>query len=214
MNIPAASLIGGIWERQIRSVRAVLNALITPAATQLNDEAFRTLMCEVMAIINSRPLTVDNLNDAKSPIPLSPNNLLTMKSGVILPPPGNFQREDIYLKKQWRRVQFLADQFWHRWKQEYIQNLQTRQRWVQPKRDCRVGDIVLVKDQNFARCDWPLARVIEVYPSDDHHVRKVKVIVADSNRNQKGIRTSQPTYLERPIQKLVVLLETPEFHLE
>ena len=42
MNVPSASHMGGIWERQIRSVRAVLNALLLANGSQLNCEALRT----------------------------------------------------------------------------------------------------------------------------------------------------------------------------
>jgi hypothetical protein len=40
-----------------------------------------------------------------------------MKSGIVMPPPpGIFVKEDLYLRKRWKRIQFLADQFWVRWK--------------------------------------------------------------------------------------------------
>ena len=61
MNVPAASHMGGIWERQIRTVRNVMSALLESNGTQLDDEAFRTLLCKVEAIVNSRPLSVENL---------------------------------------------------------------------------------------------------------------------------------------------------------
>lgn len=77
MNVPSASHMGGVWERQIRSVRSILNTLLDQSGTQLDDESLRTFMCEAASIINSRPLTVDNLNDPQSPEPLTPNHLLT-----------------------------------------------------------------------------------------------------------------------------------------
>ena len=48
--------------------------------SQLDDESLQTLLYEVMAIINGRPLTTDNLEDPDSLLPLSANQLLTMKS--------------------------------------------------------------------------------------------------------------------------------------
>ena len=39
---------------------------------------------------NSHPLTTDVLSDVTSLAPLSPVNLLTMKSKVVMPPPGDF----------------------------------------------------------------------------------------------------------------------------
>ena len=86
----------------------------------------RTLLHKAAAIVNSRPLTVDAVNDPLSPKPLSPNQLLTLKSNIVLPPLGNFQRADLYLRKRWRRTQYLVDQFWSCWKTEFLQNLQLR----------------------------------------------------------------------------------------
>ena len=37
-NVPSASHMGGVWERQIRSVRNVLNSLMYQHGSQLDDE--------------------------------------------------------------------------------------------------------------------------------------------------------------------------------
>ena len=55
-------------------------------------------MAEVEGIMNSRPLTVEALSDVTSYKPLSPSDLLTMKSKVVLPPARKFQKEDFTLK--------------------------------------------------------------------------------------------------------------------
>lgn len=65
-------------------------------------ESLRTLMCEAEAIINSRPLTVDLLNDPLSLNLPMPNLLLTMKTKIFLPPPGVVQSTDKYCRKRWR----------------------------------------------------------------------------------------------------------------
>jgi hypothetical protein len=88
--------MGGVWERQIRTVRSVLSSIMEDFGSQLDDETLRTFLCETMATVNSRPLTVTNLNDPLSPEPLIPNHLLTMKSKILLPPPGEFQKLDLY----------------------------------------------------------------------------------------------------------------------
>lgn len=111
LNAPHSSHAGGVWERQIRTVRNVLRSTLSLSSDRLDDASLRTLFYEAMAIVNSRPLTVDNLNDPNSLAPLTPNNLLTMKSVPALPPPGRFIREDIYARKRWRHVQYLAEQF-------------------------------------------------------------------------------------------------------
>ena len=60
MNVPAASHMGGAWERQIRSVRNVLSSLLLKHGEQLDDESL-TFLHESAAVVNSRPLSVDNL---------------------------------------------------------------------------------------------------------------------------------------------------------
>ena len=206
MNVPSASHMGGVWERQIRSVRSVLTPLLQKNGSQLNGESLRTLMCEAEAIINSRPLTVDSLNDPLSLNPLTPNHLLTMKTKVVLPPPGVFQSADKYCRKRWRRVQHLANEFWIRWKKEYLLSLQQRQKWTKPRRNMCVGDIVIIKgDDDVPRIKWQLARVAETYESADGYVRKVKVAVADCSIDNHGKRTKPVKFLDRPVQKLVLL---------
>ena len=196
---PSASHMGGVWERQIRSVRGVLTALLKEHSSSLSDESFRTLLVEAECIVNSRPLTVENLSDPAS-LPITPNNLLTMKTKVVLPPPGEFQRADLYCRKRWRQVQHLANEFWVRWRKEFLSNLQARQKWFHKKRNFEVNDVVLVKDVELPRNQWPLARVTKTFTDEeDGLVRKVQLQISTSKSE-----------LQRPIQKLVLLVEAEE----
>ena len=126
-NPAMASNFGGAWEQQIRSVRNIMAALMKKHGHSLDDESLQTLLCEVEAVVNSRPLTTESLTDPLSPLPLMPSTLLTGKTKLILPLPGKFPREDIYCKPRWRRVQHDANKFWSRWSKEYLQSLQARQ---------------------------------------------------------------------------------------
>ena len=211
MNPPSASHAGGVWERQIRTIRSVLSALLEKSASSLDGESFHTLICETEAIVNSRPLTVDNLSDPESLSPLTPNHFLTMKAKPVLPPPGVFQREDLYSRKRWRRVQHLACELWDRWRKEFLHSLQERCKWTRPRRNMQVGNVVIVKDDNKTRNRWSLARVIETYPNKaDGLVRSVKVAIGDPHLSSTGKRVHPPSVLERPIQKLVLLLPREE----
>ena len=207
LNPPAASHMGGIWERQIRTIRSVLTAVLDQSAQRLDTASLRTFLYEVMAIINSRPLTAEHLNDPSGPEPLTPNHILTMKSTILLPPPGQFVKEDIYLKKRWRRVQYLANEFWTRWRKEYLLNLQSRQKWHKNRRNVKVNDIVLLQDDLAPRNEWKLARITDVYPGSDGRVRKLKLMVSDTTFDKKGKPTTKIGFLERPVQKVVTLLE-------
>ena len=123
--------------------------------------------------------------------------LLTMKTRPTGPPPGQFLRADIYARRCWRRVQFLAEQFWTRWRREYLQSLQPRQKWTEIKRDLRVGDVVLMRDEDQHRNDWPLGRVGDVIRGEDGRVRKVKVEIVKEGEKKAYIR---------PIKELILLL--------
>lgn len=186
MNVPFASHMGGVWERQIRIVRNVLTSVLDQSSRRLDSTSLRILLYEVMAIENSRPLTVEHLNDPLGPEPLTPNHILTMKSTIIEPPPGEFIKEDLYLCKRWRRVQYLANNFWSCWKKEYLLNLQHRQKWSKNRRNTKVNDIVILQDDIAPRNKWKLAKVVEVSPGNDGRVRRVKLLMSDSTLDAKG----------------------------
>ncbi|XP_057700916.1 uncharacterized protein LOC130921262 [Corythoichthys intestinalis] len=205
-NAPAASHAGGIWERQIRTIRNVLNATLVQGGGRLDDTSLRTLFYEAMAIVNSRPLTVDGLNDPDSLEPLTPNHLIQMKPKMALPPPGKFVSEDVYSTKRWRRVQYLIEQFWSRWKREYLANISTRQKWHVARRNLKVDDVVIIKEDLLPRNQWQLGRIVETTVDSDGLVRRVKVRVA-RNGKDKSLSNMNPSVVERPVQKLVLLLE-------
>ena len=106
--------MGGVWERQIRSARSILSSLLKTHDHSMKDESLNTLMAEVEAILNSCPLTVELLNDGSSINPICPSNILSMKSKVVMSPPGEFVQADIYSLKRWHRVQHIAEEFWSR----------------------------------------------------------------------------------------------------
>ena len=53
-NTPLASHMGGVWERQILSPRAILSSLLKTHGQSLEDESLITLMTVVEGILNSR----------------------------------------------------------------------------------------------------------------------------------------------------------------
>lgn len=138
---------------------------------------------------------------------LTSNHILTMKATIILPPPGQFVREDLYLQKRWCKVQYLANEFWIRWRKEYLLSLQPRQKWKKSRRNLMMNDIVLLQDDQAPRSEWKLARV--VFPSSDDRVRKVRLLVSDTTYDTKGKpRTIQ--FLDRPIHKVITLIEADQ----
>lgn len=56
MNTPHSSHAGGVWERQIRTVRGVLSTVLTCSTGRLDDTSLRTFLYEAMSIVNNGPL--------------------------------------------------------------------------------------------------------------------------------------------------------------
>lgn len=141
-NTPAASHQGDIWERQIHTVRKVLNSVLQQQS--LDDKGLQTIMFEVEAIINNRPITLssDDPGDVEA---LTPNHLLLMKTQPNIPP-GVFDQDDQYARRRWRQIQYIANLFWTRWTREYLPLLQELQKWLTPQRNFSPGDIVLIID--------------------------------------------------------------------
>lgn len=168
-NPPAGSHYGGVWERLIRMIKKIL--LSVTRQQTLDDESLETVMCEVEAILNNRPLTTTS-GDPNDLEPLTPNHLLQLKVQPSFPP-GVFQKDDLYSRRRWRQVQYISDLFWTRRVKEYLPMMQARQKWNRTKRNFKVGDIVLVADANAPRGLWIIGRILEARTDSKGHVRSV-----------------------------------------
>ena len=186
-NPPYSSHHGGIWERQIRTIRKVLDGILTEQT--LTDESLLTLMCEVENIINSRPLTTVS-SDSNDLNPITPNLLLNAKGNNS--EYGKFHATDVYSKKRWRQIQYMSDLFWKRWRSEFLKTIQKRNKWFKKKENVKIDDIVLICDNNSPRCQWPLGRIVEVKTSKDGNVRSVSVLTKNG-------------MVQRPISKIIVI---------
>ena len=186
-NSPHASHTGGVWERMIGISRRILDSMFADLrSTRLTHEVLSTLMAEVTAIVNNRPLTAIS-SDPSAPELLTPSTLLTQKTLPLKPPPGNFVPQDLYAK-QWRQVQFLANRFWSRWKKEFLPTLQSRRKWETDQPNLKEGDLVLLRCKESPRNEWPLARISKAISSADGKVRKVEVTTAKNGSKQSYTR--------------------------
>ena len=188
-NTPSASHHGGVWERQIRSVRRILESMLKGEV--LREETLHTLMCEVESILNSRPLTPFS-PDLRDSEPLTPNHILLLDAGHVTMPVSLFRNLD-QTQKRWKQAQYLANMFWRRWRTEYLPVLQERCRvMTRSQSNVLPDDIVLLVDGGVPRGQWPLGRVTRVKRGADGLVRSVDVL-------------SRGVIVQRPITKLVKL---------
>ena len=206
-NSPNASQQGGVTERMIRSVKAVLNGMARKHRNRMDKKTLRTGFNEAVNIVNNRPLTAAFINNPEDNI-ITPNQLLTMKDKTVrAPPPGKFHREDMYGKSRWKASQQWAEEFWSAWKSDYLQVIMVRQKWQMEKENIKVGDVVIVKDDSIARGDWRIGVVTEARGETDGLVRNVEVRLGNRNLDKKEKILREPTVFRRPIQKVVVLVK-------
>ncbi|XP_049918800.1 uncharacterized protein LOC126401515 [Epinephelus moara] len=195
-NPPHASHFGGSWERMMGLARRILDSMFLDLkTTKLTHEVLVTFMAEVSAIINSRPL-VPVSTDPTDPFILSPVVLLTQKVGPLSAPAGSFVASDLY-KNQWRQVQHLANVFWDKWRRQFLSTLQPRRKWQSSQPNVSPGTVVVLKDIQSPRHEWPLGLVTKVFPSTDGKVWTVEIKVAGSHGTK---------IFTRPIADIAVLV--------
>jgi hypothetical protein len=203
-NPPGASHFGGVWERKIGSIRRVLDAVFLQVGQRnLSKDEFDTFVQEAANIVNNTPLW-EVSSDPEDPGPNSPAMLLTLREDPNPPPLENFSKDDllVYGRTRWRRVQYLADQFWTRWRDEQIDNLRHRRKWKTTRRNIKEGDIVLLKDKCLKRNDWRIGRVTAVKTSRDGLVRSAFIDFLT-----RGVNSRMKSF-ERPVCNLVFLSES------
>ena len=160
------------------------------------------LLAEVEGIINSRPITCESIGDVNSIIPLIPMQLLSSKTRAVMLPPGTFQKEDMYCRKEWRHVQHFSNEFWTRWRKEVFATLHTKQKWNQTKQNFEVGDIVFVRDDVTTQNKWPMARMLKTYSDEKGLGRSVHLVTGRTNSTNK-----ETSVFDCPVNKLVLLTE-------
>ena len=188
-NPPAAPHFGGIWEAAVKSTKYHIRRVL--GDNTLTYEEMATLLTQIEACLNSRPLTT--LTEDPSDVqPLTPAHFLIQAPSYIVPEPSYIQ-QNIPASHRWQIVQQMMQGFWHRWSpQEYLQSLQKLQKWQTPTRSFKVNDLVILRGENTPPAQWPLARILAVQPNSKGLVRTVT------------LRTANSTFY-RPAVKLILL---------
>ncbi|XP_056014939.1 uncharacterized protein LOC130052845 [Ostrea edulis] len=177
--------------------RKILNSMLLESCGKpLTHETLATFLCEVCAIINSRPIAPIS-SDPDEPMILTPSMILTGNVHFLPVVSDSLSQQDVF-RAQWKRVQVLADIFWNQWRKQYLAILQSRRKWKWRTRNIKVNDVVLLKDSAENRINWPMGIIDRVFPSDDGMVRKVVV---------RTIQADKPTFYIRPIHELVLLID-------
>ncbi|XP_076380674.1 uncharacterized protein LOC143260026 [Megalopta genalis] len=186
---PQAPHFGGLWEAAVKSFKYHLKRVV--GSELLTFEGLNTLIIDVEAILNSRPLT---------PLSSDPSDLLALTPGHFLIGDALTSLRDRDLQgttanrlSAWQRVQQLKQHFWKRWHREYLNELANRNKWTRGQHPIIEGAIVLLREDNVPSMQWPLGRIIKTHPGSDGIVRVVTV------------RTASNVF-DRSVKKLVPLL--------
>ena len=186
---PAAPHFGGLWEAGVKSMKYHFKRII--GETPLTYEEMTTLMHQIEACLNSRPLCplTDDSDDMEV---LTPGHFLIGRV-IVAPPDPIVTPINASRLERWKLIQKLKKDIWNRWTSEYLQQLQQRYKWKTRQEGPNVGDLVLLKEQDINPSKWPLARITEVHPSADKTIRVVTV------------KKTEGSSIKRPIHKLIPL---------
>ena len=178
---------GGWWERLVSSVKEPLRKVLGKVLLPYRELA--TVLTRIEAVINSRLLTTVS-DDIRDVTPITPAHLALGRSLFSLPD----VEDEVSANKSTTRQRYLYQQklinyFWQRWREEYLQQLSVRQKWVNEQPALKIGDVVLISEDKVSRGKWPLGRVDELLPGRDGLIRTVVL------KTKKGL-------LRRPVQSL------------
>ncbi|XP_028156410.1 uncharacterized protein LOC114349993 [Ostrinia furnacalis] len=189
LNTPAASHFGGNWETNVKSLKSHLYRVIGEQI--LSFEELSTVLAQVEAVMNSRPLCRTLSSDPSEPLALTPAHFLTLTPLKYLPA-RNIDEDRLHLLSRHSLLDRLVQSFWKRWKSEYLHTLQSRQKWNTSANPITVGTVVVLSTENVPPLHWPLGIVEEVFPGSNGVTRIVRV------------RTTTGSYL-RPVIRLCPL---------
>lgn len=193
-NAPAYPSAGGLWEAAVKSFKHHLRRVI--GEQKLTFEEFNTLLHQIEACLNSRPLI--SLTENPDDDYLTPGHFLIGASLLTRP---QTEPDNMCLTSRWQMVQNMNKQFWKKWSSDYLQSLQSRTKWRKPTPNMKVDDIVLIKEDNIPPGKWLLGRITDVHPGKDGRVRVVTL------KTKNGV-------MKRPILKLTYLPVNEESQLQ
>ena len=204
MNASKAPHEAGVWERLVKTTKQTL--LRVCRNSLFNYVEFLTILKETQALINDRPLAAAS-EEAINVITQS-----MLSHGKKLKPFREYFGESelpgkTNAKWRWQERTKQMDHLYQIWRKQYRDSLQRRAKWFTKQPNIKVGDLVVVHEEKVKRGYWKLARVVEILPSRDGSVRKVKISLPRFNDRGKA---TTPMILERSVRQLCPLELTRE----
>lgn len=183
-NPPGAPHFGGLWEAGVKSVKYHLKRVV--GETRLTYDEFETVLVQIEAILNSRPLCPIS-NDPNN-VALTPAHFLIQDSLLSLPD-NNLESVKTCLQDRWSMIQQLLQRFWKLWSDDYLNTLRQRKKWKNSRSNIKVDDVVIIRENNLPPNTWALGVVTEIHPGPDGLTRVVTL-------------KSKDRVFQRPVVKL------------
>lgn len=179
---PHSPHFGGLWEAGVKSVKYHLKRVL--GNTALTYEEFYTLLTQVEATLNSRPLTPlsSTPNDLES---LCPSHFLIGRTAVSLPDPSLQHLKQNQLSR-YQLLQQMYQHFWQRWSTEYISELQEKVKWKSNNCKLSIGTLVLIKEDHLPPNKWLLGRVLNLHPGPDG-ISRVATVFTSKGETRRAI---------------------------
>ncbi|XP_037824981.1 uncharacterized protein LOC119613110 [Lucilia sericata] len=179
---------GGLWEAAVKSAKGHLTRTLDN--TRLTYEELATAMIEIEAVLNSRPI---------SPLSSDPSDFEALTPGHFLIgaplrslPERDVPTNEINKLEYWARISAIKQQFWKKWSHDYINELQTRNKWTSTNSNITPGSLVIIKEDNLPPQRWLMGKIINIVRGRDDRVRVVDI------KTTKGV-------IRRPIHRLALL---------
>ena len=205
----------GVIERIVGTIKKPL--IKTLQGSILTETEFYTILTDVEASVNSRPLAKlsENADDGNISC-ITPNHLILGKS--LRPIPNEIYkhieepRKNVDIVKRWKLRNKLTDLFWKRWTREYLSELRQYHNEIQSRANLKKGDYCLATSEKVGKYDWPTAVVKEVFKGRDGLVRTVELKVKQpaNEINNKGQPLKQYKTIRRGIESITLLEASKE----
>ncbi|GFS68223.1 integrase catalytic domain-containing protein [Trichonephila clavipes] len=220
---PRAPNFGGLWEAGVKSFKFYLKRVV--GNIRLTYEEFLTVIIQIEGMLNSRPLVLlsSDLDDLNV---LTPSHFLIGRSitSIVEPDLTNLNENRL---DNWQKITKIIQLIWKRWSVDYLNSLQQRNKWHFEKKNAKIGDMVIIKEDNLPSCQWSLGRINNIYPGKDSKrwcnsaptsgpIRAITLdkanspapgFLGDEVRNKKG---THPNFDRRPLPELQKNLQTKD----
>ncbi|KAL0893471.1 hypothetical protein ABMA27_013673 [Loxostege sticticalis] len=182
--IPCYSpVFGGLWEAAVKSTKFHLKRVVQKSI--LTYEELNTVLVQIEGILNSRPLLPMTSNSDDFTY-LTPGHFL-IGTSLTTYPDHDVSCTPVNRLKMWNVCNNMVQSFWKLWYRHYLNVLQSRPKWQTTHSNITVGSLVLLIDNDTPPLTWPMARVTQVFPGKDNHVRAFEVMTPNRKTHIRSV---------------------------